>query len=140
MKPDNVNIPRPEVAPNVPAQSLDRLPPLPAPEAGLTVGAERHEQVAELSAAQADAASTAVPATMLAQPTIIATDPAVSAAVGSTPLAAAHDDLIEKEWVDKAKEIISKTPNDPYTRGEQVGSLQKDYLRKRYGKELGAAS
>ena len=56
-----------------------------------------------------------------------------------TPLIAADDDLIEKEWVDKAKEIIARTKDDPYLREREVSRLQADYLQKRYGKELGAA-
>lgn len=55
------------------------------------------------------------------------------------PLVAADEDLIEKEWVDKAKKIIEATKDDPYKREQEVGKLQADYLRKRYGKELGAA-
>jgi hypothetical protein len=135
MQPENINLPKvPEATPNIPAPSMDHLPTLPNPETGLNTGAERHEQAGELSAAQADAASAAVPVTMLAQPTVV--DDTTSA----TPLTAANDDLIEKEWVDKAKEIIHTTPNDPHMRGEKVSALQKDYLRKRYGKEIGTAS
>lgn len=53
------------------------------------------------------------------------------------PLSANDDDLIEKEWVDKAKKIVAETRDDPHMREKQVGKLQADYLRKRYGKELG---
>lgn len=55
------------------------------------------------------------------------------------PTLAADDDLIEKEWVDKAKKIILDTKDDPYKREQEVSKLQADYLRKRYGKELGAS-
>lgn len=54
------------------------------------------------------------------------------------PLVASDDDLIEQEWVKKAKEIIADTKDDPYRRELEVGRLQADYLKKRYGKELGA--
>lgn len=56
------------------------------------------------------------------------------------PVAAADEDLIEKEWVDKAKQIISSTRQDPYKQEREVGRLQADYLKKRYGKELGSSS
>jgi hypothetical protein len=56
------------------------------------------------------------------------------------PTIASDDDLIEKEWVDKAKKIIASTQNDPYTREQEVTKLQIDYLRKRYGKELGTSN
>jgi hypothetical protein len=59
--------------------------------------------------------------------------------VADTPLIANDDDLIEKEWVDKAKQIIADTRDDPYRRELEVGRLQADYLKKRYGKELGAS-
>lgn len=57
-----------------------------------------------------------------------------------SPLVAADDDLIEKEWVDKAKKIVEDTKDDPHMREKAVGKLQADYLRKRYGKELGETS
>jgi len=125
-----------ERAPSTPEQNMDRLPVLPAPEmGGIETGAERKEQASELKQVVADAAATAVPIdpSLAGQPTA-ASDP------GSTnPLTAAHEDLIEKEWVNKAKQIISDTKEDPFKREQQVSELQKDYLRKRYGKELGAA-
>lgn len=55
------------------------------------------------------------------------------------PALAGDDDLIEKEWVDRAKKIIAETKDDPYKREREVNRLQADYLKKRYGKELGAA-
>ena len=56
------------------------------------------------------------------------------------PVVAGDDDLIEKEWVDKAKKIILETRDDPFKREQEVNRLQADYLRKRYGKELGNAA
>lgn len=58
----------------------------------------------------------------------------------AAPTIANDDDLIEKEWVDKAKEIIAHTQNDPYQREKAISQLQVDYLRKRYGKELGTSN
>jgi len=140
MQPENINIPKaPEATPNLPKPSMDRLPPLPGVETAPVGGGERFEQVAELSAAQSDATSAAVATTVLVQPTVVDDTTNVDASA-SSPLTAANEDLIEKEWVDKAKDIITSTPDDPHARGQQVNALQKDYLRKRYGKELGAAS
>lgn len=53
------------------------------------------------------------------------------------PLIAGDDDLIEKEWVEKAKRIISETHDDPYTQDKAVNRLQADYINKRYGRKLG---
>lgn len=52
------------------------------------------------------------------------------------PPVANDDDVIEKEWVDKAKQIVLQTKDDPFTQEKEVSKLQADYLKKRYGKEL----
>lgn len=56
--------------------------------------------------------------------------------VNDNPVVAADEDLIEKEWVDRAKKIIASTKNDPYLQEKEVSKLQADYLKKRYGKEV----
>lgn len=68
----------------------------------------------------------------LQQP-VKADDSQATSVVDDTPSAAADDDLIEKEWVDKAKQIISETKDDPYAQEKAVNKLQADYLKKRYG-------
>lgn len=72
-------------------------------------------------------------------PLVQVTNPVQTAApaVDDNPLTAGDDDLIEREWVDKAKKIIATTKDDPHQREVQIAKLQVDYLRKRYGKELG---
>ena len=55
------------------------------------------------------------------------------------PLLAADEDLIEKEWVDKLKSIISLTKDDPYELARVIAQLQADYLKKRYNRTLGQA-
>lgn len=99
-------------------------------------GRERFEQRSETT----QPAVTAVPIlpTLVVPDTPQADDHAATVA-DDTPLVANDDDLIEKEWVDKAKKIVVQTKDDPYKREQEVGKLQADYLRKRYGKELGAS-
>jgi hypothetical protein len=52
------------------------------------------------------------------------------------PQIAADEDLIEKEWVEKAKRVISDTKHDPYSQEQAVRKLQAEYLSKRYGKNI----
>ena len=98
----------PEVAP-VPAQ--------PAPA----------QPVAQNLTPQVQSASTAQP---------------VSDPVGATtnhptsPTVADDLDLIEKEWVTKAKAIVAKTRNDPYMQNKEMNKFKADYLSKRYNKEI----
>ncbi len=122
-----------EQLPLPPAPAGERLPVLPAPEGGIETGAERVEQTAEASAAVADATATGAPV-------VVSTAPVVDESATSTagPAVAADDDVIEKDWVDKAKKIVLDTRDDPHGRSSKVNELQKDYLKKRYGKVLGA--
>ena len=57
-----------------------------------------------------------------------------------TPVVAADDEVIEKEWVDKAKNIINQTKDNPYQQEKEVSKLQANYLKKRYGKDIKIAS
>lgn len=60
--------------------------------------------------------------------------PAISMPLDDIPVVAADEDLIEKQWVDAAKNIVAKTRSDPYEQGQAISRLQADYLHKRYGK------
>lgn len=54
----------------------------------------------------------------------------------SGPSIADDVDVIEKEWVDKAQEVVKKTAGDPHAEEEAVEDLQADYLKKRYGVDI----
>lgn len=138
MQPENNQVPVGlEQIPASPNTGGERIPVLPLPEQGLETNQERGEQAAEASAAASDAATVSTPApVVLTTPT---TDDSQATTTTSGPIAAADDDVIEKEWVDKAKHIILETKDDPHARTSKVNELQKDYLKKRYGKVLGAS-
>jgi hypothetical protein len=111
----------------------------PTPERGLLeTGAEQSEQAAEVTSHLTDNSGTP----SLVVPTVIVGDDGVttdSVVIGS-PAIAADEDLIEKEWVDRAKKIVADTRDDPYQQENAVSALQKDYQKKRYGRELGEAN
>lgn len=119
---------------------IERTSQVHVPEQGPEVGGDRREQVAENSSVASENSGMA---TQLAVPTVI--DDAIQDASSVTsvattaPAVANDDDLIEKEWVDRAKKIVADTRSDPYSQEKAVSALQKDYLKKRYGRELGGA-
>lgn len=43
-------------------------------------------------------------------------------------------DIIEPEWVNKAKSIVRNTNDDPYKQSEDLTMLKADYMQKRYNK------
>lgn len=127
-----------ERAPGGYSRNSEQLPLPPNPETSVERAPERLEQRSEAAPA-AIAAQPILPTPVVAPFPTSTTDDAGGAPVDDTPLVANDDDLIEKEWVDKAKKIIVQTKDDPYRREQEVGKLQADYLRKRYGRELGAS-
>ncbi len=53
-----------------------------------------------------------------------------------TPQIADDADLIEKEWVEKAKEIVEKTKENPYLQNKAISEIKADYIKKRYNKDI----
>jgi hypothetical protein len=133
-------LPAPNFQPEQPPVAYDHTEQvsITIPEVAAEKSSEQLERHAETS--QSGATPVLPPPIVGAAQQPSQSAPAVApAAVGDTPLVAADEDLIEKEWVDKAKKIIEETKDDPYRREQEVGKLQADYLRKRYGKELGTS-
>jgi hypothetical protein len=95
------------------------------------------KEVQQQTPAEPPAIIPAVPAQpFLPTPTQPTTDTTASPVNAGNPLIAADDDLIEKEWVDKAKKIVQQTRSDPYTQEKEVSKLQADYMKKRYGRDV----
>lgn len=66
-------------------------------------------------------------------------DGGASAAPGMADLGAAivdDGDLIEKEWVTRARHIVTSNRNDPHKQSEQMAVLRAEYMKKRYGKDI----
>lgn len=71
-----------------------------------------------------------------AQPAV-STGSAAPAAQPAADLGVVDDaDLIEKEWVNKAKEIVAMTRDDPYKQSEELTVFKADYMKKRYDKHI----
>lgn len=62
--------------------------------------------------------------------------PAVPGMADLTSAIVDDGDLIEKEWVSRAKHIVATNRNDPYKQSEQLAALRADYMKKRYGKTI----
>lgn len=102
---------------------------------------KRDNSIETINTSAAEAAGITAPQVVLPQPVVAQplTNP-YSQTVPSddnATLIANDDDIIEKEWVDKAKKIIAETKDDPYRREVEISKLQIEYIRKRYGREIG---
>ncbi len=45
---------------------------------------------------------------------------------------------IDQEWVNKAKDIVERTKNDPFTQVNELSKIKAGYLKARYNKEYKA--
>lgn len=63
--------------------------------------------------------------------------PTVPVVASSSPVAGADDvDVIEKVWVEKAKNIADKNRGNPRDKGFELASVKAEYIKSRYGKEI----
>ncbi len=127
-----------ERAPAPPVNIIEQAPPLPplAVEGEGAMG--RFEQVAEARAVANDISSPAMP--ILPGTPLAASSPQPTQVqpAGQAPVVAADEDLIEKEWVEKAKQVVENTKDDPHARTLQVSELKEDYIKKRHNRVIGA--
>jgi hypothetical protein len=70
---------------------------------------------------------------MPAPPTGVAGQPP---ATTGTPAVADDVDLIEKEWVHRAKALVAKTKDNPHEQNKEMSKFKADYIKKRYNKEI----
>lgn len=52
------------------------------------------------------------------------------------PEEAEDTDLIEKEWVLRAKQIVDHTREDPHEQQRALSQMKADYMKKRYNKDI----
>ena len=123
-----LNLP-PPVGEQPPAAEI--LPPAPA-ETG-QAGVEQSPGRTQAPAVTA----TPLPLPVMPNEPVQATVPAVSSTTATDlPVASDESDLIEKEWVDKAKQIVERTRDDPYKQSEELTVVKADYMKKRYDKTI----
>jgi hypothetical protein len=111
----------PEAAPPVTQQGAERNPEL------LPTQPSNQDQPGQLpQPAAAPAAATPAPTA----------DPQATAQAVPTPQIADDVDLIEKEWIEKAKSIVAKTKADPHAQNQELNQVKADYIKQRFNKEL----
>ena len=111
--------------------SINMMSPNSAPE---TQSLPSLPETSQLPATPPTTTITATPPPITLPPAhTIAAQPTVHSA---TPAVANDLDLIEKEWVDKAKAIVASTRTDPHAQNDQMNHFKADYMKKRYGKDI----
>lgn len=122
-------LPKPQ---NIEAQSTSGEFVVPYPE---DLGrAPRGERLSQASNAVAQATASVIPPVA----SVVTDDSStmVSSVTSGNPAVADDVDVMEKEWVSKAKQIVDKTKTDPHQQSVEISYFKYDYMKKRYGKEL----
>ena len=65
--------------------------------------------------------------TSQSSPQAISTAPPVTAQTSD-------ETAIEQEWIEKAKEVVARTQDDPYMQNRLLSELKTQYLATRYGR------
>lgn len=52
------------------------------------------------------------------------------------PVVAEDSDLIEQQWVYKAKAIVDSTRDDPHAQNKEINKVKAEYIKKRYNREI----
>lgn len=94
---------------------------------------ELHAQMVPL-APLASAPPLSVPPTL--GQTQVQTVQGSTSSAGAATLTASDADLIEKEWVDKAKQIVEQSKEDPHMQSSQMSRFKAEYMKKRYNKDI----
>lgn len=147
MEPSEIQVPDlargPEGAPQ-----QQTTPETPAPQVGPESAPEKPQFDSEKSI-QPERQTSAQPAAPAAPPVPVTDQPVAKAPAtppkdddDDTPAIAQDVDVIEREWVNKAKAEIERTKDDPHAQEAAFEKLQTEYLKKRYGyrRDLGAAA
>jgi len=97
-------------------------------------------QTESAPAATPPAAAPPVP-TLSAPQSLPAASPSAADDVAATTQSASltiddDGDLIEKTWVQKAKQIVERNRDDPFRQSEELTVFKADYMKKRYGKTI----
>ncbi|PJE65447.1 hypothetical protein COU91_01570 [Candidatus Saccharibacteria bacterium CG10_big_fil_rev_8_21_14_0_10_47_8] len=66
----------------------------------------------------------------------VADDTSQPVSSATRDLHAEESDLIEKEWVQRAKHIVSSTQDDPYKQKSEISKAKADYIQKRFNKTI----
>lgn len=129
--------------PTLPMPQSPERSSAPAPVPGETaVGglesgpAATPERTGELHPTMAPAPAPIAPPAQSPQMAAPVAQPTAQAIPQDSPMIADDVDVLEKEWVDKAKRIVNATRDDPHQQEKEVSKLQADYLMKRYNKKI----
>lgn len=135
---------------------MQNQPSMSSPELPLPLGPEnsKKEQITNLPSPEVQSVKAELPGasdpTALASTTVPLQDLSAQAASQAIPIQqpAVNDgshstiddvDVLQKEWVERAKAIVARTGQDPRIQSKELGKFKAEYVHKRFHKEVKTA-
>lgn len=116
--------------------------PIPSPELGGGGSAETQKGI-ETKSATGDAVSqgpsTPMPMVDPSQFTVAAPITVATTDDQAAQANADDEDVIEKEWVSRAKAIVNSTKDNPRVQSKELGKFKAEYIKKRFNKDIKTA-
>jgi hypothetical protein len=132
--------------PQVSPDSLHTMPEVTGIQAQLdamtdqkseTAATQATEKASSVQAAQAaTAAAHDASASTPAMPPPITDTPLEVLPTNNNPMTAEDNDLIEHEWIEKAKAIVDATRDNPNKQSDEMSKFKADYIKKRYKRDI----
>lgn len=129
--------PTPEANLNLP--QVERLPTPITPEATPATTPEvapAPQETQSRPAGDGTNQNAGMPVMPMPQPQVQPARQLQTQVVDDTPPVAGDVDLIEKEWVNKAKEVVARTKEDPHKQNDELNNVKVGYMKKRYNREV----
>lgn len=122
----------------LPGEQLPAQPPSPEGEAkqGRTVEAPAARPETSGNRPMAPALPAVPQDIPAADQPVIAAPPQDVTAPADTGISDANPDHIEHEWVNKVKNVVASTRDDPYMQKDQMSKVKAEYIKKRFNKQI----
>ena len=117
---------------SLPVPELPQVSPQTSPEKHSGVSFEMTSGSSNLGAPQ----TTPVAPPISQVPQQPAATPQTAQPATNVPAMADDLDLIEKEWVVRAKQIVNGTREDPFAQSRELNKIKAEYVKKRYNKDI----
>lgn len=90
----------------------------------------------QLSGAAQSAQPVAIPAAPAPNPSQPLPTKISDAPIRDVPIQPDDDDALDEEWVNKARDIVARTHNDPYLQSREISKIKAQYIKVRYNKDI----
>lgn len=121
---------------HIPSGSYESPDPLPERPLDDSERATESPAAAERPANRPATPVPAQPTSQTSATQIIQTDDTVQPDNDLTAATTADSDRIEKQWIDRVKNVVRDTKDDPHKQKQEMSRVKAEYIKKRFNKTI----